>query len=121
VEEAAALVKDRNLDRNRKKGLLNLFPSRSLVAVDFKKTFIEDFQARVVCVANAVGSSKAVSRISCDQRLKIVGVQNLYDWWLYANEEQRFLMVTEAKHCSSGVDKRRLLLIPCPFQDAGLD
>jgi len=121
-DEAAALVKSNNLDRNRKQGLLNLFPSRSLVREDFKKTILEHFQARAVCVANAVGGAKMVSRIACDSRMKIPGCHNLHDWWLHANEEQRFLAVTEAKSCNGdAVDKRRLLLIPCPFQDAGLD
>jgi len=118
---AAGLVKSGNLDRNRKQGVLNVFPSQSLVREDFKKPLLEHFQARVVCVANAVGSAKMVSRIASDQRLKIPGCQNLNDWWLAADEEQRFLAVTQAKHCSSDADKRRLLLLPCPFQDAGLD
>jgi len=118
---AAGLVKSGNLDRNRKQGVLNLFPSQSLVKEDFKKTLLEHFQARVVCVANAISSAKMVSRIASDPRFKIPGCQNLADWWLAAGEEQRFLAVTQAKHCSSDVDKRRLLLLPCPFQDAGLD
>lgn len=119
--EAASRVKAGNLDRNRKQGLLNIFPSRSLVKEDFKKTILEQFQARTVCVAEAVGAAKMISRIACDQRMKIPGCSNLSEWWLAANEEQRFLAVTEAKSCNGAVDKRRLLLLPCPFQDAGLD
>lgn len=121
AEEAANLVKARNLDRNRKQGVLNIFPGRSLVPVDFKKQNLREFQARAVCVANAIGGAKLVSRIASDPRMKIVGAQDLHSWWLDANEEQRFLAVTEAKSCSGDVNRRRLLLIPCPFQDAGLN
>jgi len=119
--EAAGLVKGGNLDRNRKQGVLNIFPSQSLVKEDFGKTQLRDFQARVVCVANAVGPAKMISRIACDRRLKIDGCSTIEEWWHAANEEQRFLAVTLAKHCVATVNKRRLLLLPCPFTGAGLD
>jgi len=121
-EAARELVVKHNLARNRKNGCLNDFPSQSLVREDFKKTLIAHFQARVVCVANTIGSAKMLSRIASTPGLKIPGCENLSDWWLRADKEQRFLAVTSAKHIgNAAVEKRRLLLVPCPFQDAGLN
>jgi len=122
LERATVLVETRSLDRNRKQGVLNLFPKVSLVEVDFKKQVDEHFQARAVCVAHAITSAKLVSRIASDPRYKIPGVKTINEWWSAADKELRFLALTTASKCERDrCDPGRLLSLPCPFRDAGFE
>jgi len=119
VAECHAAVKAGNLDRNRKNGILNIFPATSLVPEEFKRKRLEDLYTRAVVVANAITPGKMIGRIASDYRFKIDGANSINDWWMLATAEQRFLALTTAKSCSAPCDKKRLLLLPCPFQEPG--
>lgn len=122
-DEALRSVTSRNLDRNRKQGVLNVFPARSLVPEEFKRRNIDDLYLRAVVVAHNITEAKCVSRIACDPFLHTGGATSLHEWWIRATAEQRFRLLTESKSLKNVAvplqGRRRLLLCPSPFQDAG--
>jgi hypothetical protein len=121
LNKATAFVNARGLDKHRVAGVLNKYPSDSLVIQDFKREHLEDFQARAVCVADAVSAAKAIARIGTDPTYyAVTGANTLHEWWNGATDEQKLRLLTRSKHVKGPVDPRPLSKIPCPFQDTGL-
>jgi hypothetical protein len=115
---------ERKLGFHRKQGVLNSLPTNSLVVEDFKKRKLTDLYARAAIVAESVGASKLVARIGSDRRLRVDGALTITEWWRASTKEQRFLALTRASNFNGSSlpeGATRLLIIPCPFRDAGLD
>jgi hypothetical protein len=119
-KHARSHVEDRKLDRHRTNGVLNYYPSDSLVNQDFKRVSIVDFCARVTYVASCIGNPKAVSRIASNSELKVRGATTLSSWWERASVRQRLTLLTQAKKFKGGVDTTRLAQLDCPFGAADL-
>jgi len=119
--EAERVVKEKNLLRHRKQGVLNFHPVGSLVKADFSRVESEDFLARAVYVASKIGSDKAVARINTNEQLWVGSSTTLHEWWMDASYRQRALLLSDAKHLDiSKVDVTRLSEIECPFREADL-
>jgi len=61
ITEAEDRITTKKLDRHRKQGVLNFYPTDSLVDEDFRRTDDKDFAARATVVAHRLGSANAIS------------------------------------------------------------
>jgi len=122
LEEAERRVKDKKLNFHRTQGVLNKYPVKSLVNNDFKRENQKDFVARVVVVANNIGTDKMLNRLTTDPRFRINGVKTLSEWWDRASWEQKLLSVTNAKdfNWSLTSNTTRINQVGFPFQEADL-
>jgi hypothetical protein len=76
----------------------------------------------VVFVANNIGSSKLVARMTTDSRYRINGISSLSDWWNKATGAQRLLALTTSKDFAnpSKSDAARMSQVQFPFSEAEL-
>jgi hypothetical protein len=117
--QADRMVSQRGLGQRRLNGVLNLYPSDSLVKEDFKRASLDDFVARTTVVAHNIGTDKLVSRITAGG-MKIPGCVTLIDWWEKAPAQHKLKLLSSAKKCNPRqCDERRLNEIGAPFGAAG--
>jgi hypothetical protein len=104
----------------------NLLPADSLTEHDFKLNFHELF-SRACFVAEKIGTSKLVSRISSQpERLRVGSASNLLEWWNLASPSKRFLILTRDKRLPKdglgrvhvkGAWLDAVEAMPCPFRE----
>jgi hypothetical protein len=122
IKKALHKVKSLGLDRVKKaNNVVNLLPSASLTVHDLRRE-PEHLVYRAIAVAHELGVHKAVARITTNLSLKLKGVENLHEWWLQANPEQRLRLLSDARGINessitgTGSLAEAMELVPCPFR-----
>lgn len=125
-EQATEHVVNNKLGWHRTNGLLNAYPTDSLVKQDFSRKSNVDFIARATVVARAIGEDKVVSRIASG-RIGPRGCLTLHQWWDSASAQQRAkVLVTQKKFgarphlLDDAAFCAHLAKIECPFQETAL-
>jgi hypothetical protein len=118
ITEAEDRITTKKLDRHRKQGVLNFYPTDSLVDEDFRRTDDKDFAARATVVAHRLGSANAISRITTTMG-NHGSFETLSDWWDHADADDRAALLTKKKKFSGKCSTSRLLALACPFREAG--
>jgi len=125
VEPAAIRGRSAELTVVTRQGLKNRLPDNSLTPDDFEKS-VPDLFARACAVAEKLGTSKIVSRITSQpEKLHVDGCSDLSEWWDKSLPSQKVMLLSQSK---SFKKKEGFVLVkndwlgkisqvPCPFQD----
>jgi len=91
-------------------GVENVLPSKSLCWRDLMYLGDQQLNLRLLHVGREIGADKAVSRVSCGSSFH-TKANSLYGFWQRATNEERFLLISQAKWAGkvNNEDKERLL------------
>jgi len=120
IEEADERIRSKKLDRHRHKGIMNFYPTDSLVDQDFRRVNVKDFLARATAVAHRLGVANCISRIETNEDLQIPGSETIHEWWEAADDVRRVRLLTRSKKFRGECSLDLINKIACPFRDADL-
>jgi hypothetical protein len=127
IDEAILFSEKNKLKENKVGGLLNYLPIDSITPTDMDRDNTSLY-ARACAVANKIGTSRLVSRISTQPLLlRVEGATNLHEWWEGADVQKRLLILIKTKHFKHMSNGKPLLKstwveklssLPHPFREA---